>query len=731
MSVSPAHGIAPRISPITSPPIHGAGAQEVQEIVDGLARIRVVEEDHDQKLNADQLRALDLVLQGQNVFVTGVGGTGKTVLLRQMRRRLQENGKVVGIAAPTGIAAEAIEGYTIHKVAGFGVPKSVGDLGHVNKLRESVIKEYDVLMIDEVSMIAGEFFDRLSEHLTKVRRDPRPFGGMQVVLFGDFLQLGPIDNTNERASGQGFCPALVLNRGWAFESWTWSELKLKFVELTRVFRQSDPRFAEILQTIRRGERLDEAVRDLTLMTSSCQDGTLKRQSLQSEEEGAVQNAMIATADPPPVTAGRRQNEGNVPSEQLSTPSRRQSSSNGSALLQLVSKVREADAINKTELDRLKSSEYSFRAQDSVQVDTNLNQARARAAEKQLMEQGIPKSTRVPLELKLKEGARVMMLKNMEIDDESETVQLVNGSRGYVSRMVSAVLMLPALRNRSERLKEEYDAQAKELQQQGLTDLEMDKELISLARRNEKLLMHIKWIEALGGHLMIPHVVFQVPDHENSGKSKFTRAIPIFPEEFKFETVGLGCNIRWQIPLIHAWAITIHKAQGMTLDSVKVHARQMFADGQAYVALSRVRTPGGLVVDRLTRDCITVSSTAKQFYVAGPEHLNSETRRMWWMRDPTRPDPFSDIMEKLIRLREMNNVKDALAFTELTQPFENNQTWRCRSCKHRYQWCYEMRELVDRTVRVRPREDEDTEEDGARRDEAQMRRMRERAAVQTS
>ena len=129
----------------------------MQEIVDGLARIRVVDEDHDQTLNADQQRALDLVLQGQNVFVTGVGGTGKTVLLRQMRRRLKENGKVVGIAAPTGIAAEAIEGHTIHKVGGFGVPKSVGDLGRVNRLRESIIKEYDVLMIDEVSMIAGNF----------------------------------------------------------------------------------------------------------------------------------------------------------------------------------------------------------------------------------------------------------------------------------------------------------------------------------------------------------------------------------------------------------------------------------------------------------------------------------------------------------------------------------------------------------------------------------------------
>ena len=122
----------------------------------------------------------------------------------------------------------------------------------------------------------------------------------------------------------------------------------------------------------------------------------------------------------------------------------------------------------------------------------------------------------------------------------------------MSRMVSSVLILPELRKRSEKFKEEYDVKAKELQQQGMTELEINNELRPLERRNEKLLMHIKWIEARRGDLKIPHVVFQVPDHEKSGKSKTTRAIPIFPEEFKFETVGLGCNIRWQI--------SIHKAQ---------------------------------------------------------------------------------------------------------------------------------------------------------------------------
>ena len=71
-------------------------------------------------------------------------------------------------------------------------------------------------------MVAGEFFDRLSEHFSQACGNPKPFGGLQLVLFGDFLQLGPIDGTEERArGGRGFCPGLFLSRGWAFQSWTW------------------------------------------------------------------------------------------------------------------------------------------------------------------------------------------------------------------------------------------------------------------------------------------------------------------------------------------------------------------------------------------------------------------------------------------------------------------------------------------------------------------------------
>jgi len=649
MSASPAQGI-----PSIASPIHGAGASEVAEVIDGLERITLAEESAP-NLNAEQQRALDLMLEGKNIFVTGVGGTGKSVLLREMRRRLELEGKVVGIAAPTGLAAEAISGSTVHSVAGFGLPKCVNDLGIASQLKTSVIKSYDVLMIDEVSMVNGEFFDRVSEHMSAVRQNGRPFGGMQIVLFGDFLQLGPIDNTKKRGKS-GFCPALILNRGYAFESWTWRDLKLQFVELKQVFRQSDQHFAEILRRIRLG--IPQAADELL--------------------------AIIKGA------------EGNA--------SRRQSLSNGNAL-RLVATNDKADEINKQQLDKIRNPAYKFKAHDRVELSHDLSNEMATRARIQLEGQGVPKDARIRDLLWLKEGAKVMMLKNMEINDDSGTVKLVNGSRGYVTKMVSAALMLPMLKDRFKKWEEELNKTCQELHRNNITGLEMDKVVKPLQLRNQKLHTQIACIEAQQGDVRIPLVKFQVPDHEKGG-TQHTRPLPVLPEEFKFETVGLGANVRVQIPLMHAWAITIHKAQGMTLDSVKVVADKMFADGQAYVAFSRARTPIGLAVEGLTRDKIIASSTCKEFYRVGPE--NYEATRMWWEDNPSMTDPQAQILEKLIQLKGRNKDKDALAFKVLKQKYVQDETWRCRSCGANLLCCYEVKELVDKTVRVRQRVDTEDE-----------------------
>ena len=85
---------------------------------------------------------------------------------------------------------------------------------------------------------------------------------------------------------------------------------------------------------------------------------------------------------------------------------------------------------------------------------------------------------------------------------------------------------------------------------------------------------------------------------------------VFPEEFKFETVGLGRNVRSQIPLMLAWTITMHKAQGMTLSSVVAKCGKIFADGQAYVAFSRAKSLRGLRIEGLSQSKIMASEVAK-------------------------------------------------------------------------------------------------------------------------
>ena len=276
---------------MTSPPIVGAGTAEVADLVRAFSRSHI-SAPATVAFSKEQNDALNAVEKGENVFVTGVGGTGKSVLLREMRARLEARGKVVCIAAPTGLAAENIDGCTVHAAAGIGVSSDVHGFGYLTQLHRNRIQNYDVLMIDEVSMLAGEFIDRLSEHFSQARQNSRPFGGLQIVFFGDFLQLGPIDNTKRRAKEKkGFCPSLFLDRGLAFESWTWSALELKYVELKKVFRQSDEAFVNVLRRIRLGDR--NAADDLKVMLSELSEDPAMAAALQTSLDHSAARVAIA------------------------------------------------------------------------------------------------------------------------------------------------------------------------------------------------------------------------------------------------------------------------------------------------------------------------------------------------------------------------------------------------------------------------------------------------------
>jgi Cdc6-like AAA superfamily ATPase len=127
--------------------LYGAGG-EYGNMVDAFRRVSVLDSPV-VTLDEEQQKALDLVMSGKNMFITGVGGTGKSVMLKEIKKKLEEKGKVVAVTAPTGLAAEAIEGCTIHAAAGISVPENINGFGFLKRIHISRIKNYDVLMIDE------------------------------------------------------------------------------------------------------------------------------------------------------------------------------------------------------------------------------------------------------------------------------------------------------------------------------------------------------------------------------------------------------------------------------------------------------------------------------------------------------------------------------------------------------------------------------------------------------
>lgn len=141
-----------------------------------------------------QTEALAILNAGANVFLTGAPGAGKTYVLNEFIRQARADGASVAVTASTGIASTHINGQTIHSWSGVGVATALSAslLKLIKSRRKRKIQATDILVIDEVSMLHAWLFDMVDQVCREVRRDPRPFGGIQVVLSGDFFQLPPV-----------------------------------------------------------------------------------------------------------------------------------------------------------------------------------------------------------------------------------------------------------------------------------------------------------------------------------------------------------------------------------------------------------------------------------------------------------------------------------------------------------------------------------------------------------
>ena len=190
-----------------------------------------------------QETALKLLKAGENVFLTGSAGAGKTYTLNQYINYLKARKVPVAITASTGIAATHMNGMTIHTWAGIGIKDFLSDADLKNMKERKYLKEHlenaQVLIIDEISMLHAKQLNLVNQVLKYFKESDEAFGGIQVIVAGDFFQLPPVGKNDERNRDK-FC----------FMSDAWVEAKFRVCYLTEQHRQGNDYLNDILNAIR-------------------------------------------------------------------------------------------------------------------------------------------------------------------------------------------------------------------------------------------------------------------------------------------------------------------------------------------------------------------------------------------------------------------------------------------------------------------------------------------------
>lgn len=211
------------------------------------------------KWDPEQQQCIDTALNGESFMLMGVGGTGKSTVIKYGVTQMRQDGKTVGITATTGVAANVIDGDIIHSFFGLGAINA--DDGYstlIAKIKGNAAalanwRNVDVLILDEVSMLGAEILDMLDAAAKEIRRNSLPFGGIQVILSGDFFQNSPIRTTSD---GKKLEPL------FAFQSRAYRQIFVKHIELKTIHRQKDEVFQRVLAEVRNGQLSDESARIL-------------------------------------------------------------------------------------------------------------------------------------------------------------------------------------------------------------------------------------------------------------------------------------------------------------------------------------------------------------------------------------------------------------------------------------------------------------------------------------
>lgn len=435
-----------------------------------------------------QKSALDILKSGKNVFLTGLAGSGKTHLLNQYIQYMRKCSTKIAVTASTGIAATHIGGMTIHSWSGLGIhdelsEKDLASIAKKKPIRDRILKTR-VLIIDEISMLSARQLTCIDAILRYFKVTPEPFGGIQVVFCGDFLQLPPINRdrlpsqqrsnvsqlslTNQEhfppqqhGDVSQFPPAnqdrLLPQQRFAFMAPIWAQSNLTLCYLTESYRHKDDNLLKLLSEIRAGE-----------ISPICQE--MLKDKLNYSRAHPNENA-----------------------------------------IKLYTHNSDVDAANTYKLEQLPSKIKQFNALTSG---------------KQNVVDALKKSMMAPQNLWLKKDAQVMFVKN-------------NHEENYMNGTLGKVI--------------------------GFTNDGLPK------------------VETLDGYCITARQMeWNVLDESGKTIASYT-----------------------QVPLRLAWAITVHKSQGMTLDCAIMNLSKTFEPGQGYVALSRVKTWDGLQLLGCNRNALIV------------------------------------------------------------------------------------------------------------------------------
>jgi GTPase SAR1 family protein len=194
--------------------------------------------------------AFGILKTGRNIFLTGSAGAGKTYILNKYTKYLKERKINLTTVAPTGIAASHIGGMTIHSFFGIGIRENADDYFVDSLLQKEFLQKrmrnLKVLIVDEVSMVSPELFASMDKILRAFKEPFRPFGGVQLILSGDFFQLPPVSRETKSIK-------------FAWQTKNWQEAELRICYLEEQFRQEDGVLLKILNEIRSGAVSEESL----------------------------------------------------------------------------------------------------------------------------------------------------------------------------------------------------------------------------------------------------------------------------------------------------------------------------------------------------------------------------------------------------------------------------------------------------------------------------------------